>query len=89
MTNQRRKVGAKQRFRLFFNEKARQSAAGSLKKASWMVGSASVAAYIGWADKSVWFLVLVSVVWLFLQIVAHLILSLEERGTQRKVSEKR
>lgn len=84
MTIQRKTVSAKRRLRLYFNEKARQSAAGSLKKASWMVGTASVAAYIGWADKSVWFLVLVSVMWLFLQIVAHVILSLEDVRTRKR-----
>jgi hypothetical protein len=82
-----KKTGTKRHLRLFFNELARKSAAESLKKASWM--STAAAAYVGWTYQSVWYLVAIAVAWLILQIGAHLILSLEERRGQRKLSEPR
>jgi hypothetical protein len=78
MSTKTPKGTSKRRLKLFFNREARKSSAEALKKASWLTVGAS--AYLGWAKDSVWYLVVVSVSWLVLQSVAHVILSLEETG---------
>lgn len=77
MKNTKLKQRDRRKLNLFFNHEARKSAADALKKASWL--SALAGGYFGFDSKSVAYAIVVGGVWLVLQGLATLLLSIEER----------
>jgi hypothetical protein len=65
---------------LWFNRKARESAARQLIRATWL--TPGLAAYFAQGKNSLLALAAIVVSWFVLQIGAHVILSLEERKTE-------
>jgi hypothetical protein len=67
------------KLKLWFNRKARESAARQLIRATWL--TPGLAAYFAQGKNSLLTLAAIVVSWFVLQIGAHVILSLEDRRT--------
>jgi hypothetical protein len=79
------RVEQRRRLTIFFNKEARDSAAGALRKASWMLAAANV--YLGFTKGSVAYMAIVVFGWLVAQALAVILLSIEEKGGSQEPKE--